>query len=151
MIPADPFNLHRFIEAQQGIYDLALAEIRSGRKQSHWMWFIFPQYDGLGTSGMAERYAIKSTAEAEAYLGHPVLGLRLFECAEAALAVPERPASAVFGYPDDMKLRSCATLFAVVSPAGSLFHTLLDKYFAGERDERTIQLLALKDGNDPRR
>lgn len=139
MTDADPFNLDRFLEAQQGIYEQALAEIRAGRKQSHWMWFIFPQYDGLGTSAMAKRYAIKSTAEAEAYLGHPVLGFRLFECAEAALAVPGRSASEVFGYPDDMKLRSCATLFAAVSPPRSVFHRLLDKYFAAEPDERTIQ------------
>ncbi len=148
MAAADPFNLHRFIGAQQGIYDLVLAEIRSGRKESHWMWYIFPQYDGLGTSAMAQRYAIKSLAEAEAYLGHPLLGPRLVECAEAVLAISGRSASEVFGYPDDMKLRSCATLFAVVSPAGSVFHRLLDKYFAGERDERTMQLLALE---DPRR
>jgi uncharacterized protein (DUF1810 family) len=143
MTDGDPFNLNRFRKAQQGIYDLVLAEIRGGRKESHWMWYIFPQYDGLGTSAMAQRYAIKSVAEAEAYLGDPLLGPRLLECAEAALAIPGRSASEVFGYPDDMKLRSCATLFAAVSPPDSVFERLLEKYFAGERDERTTQLLKL--------
>ena len=147
MTGTDPFNLHRFVEAQQGIYDRALAEIRSGRKQSHWMWFIFPQYDGLGASAMAKRYAIKSVAEAEAYLGDPLLGPRLLECAEAALAIPRSSASEVFGYPDDLKLRSCATLFAAVSPTGSVFERLLEKYFAGEGDERTTQLLELERRN----
>src|SRR3954452_21103471 len=112
----DPFNLSRFIESQASVYVQALAEIRAGRKRSHWMWFIFPQIDGLGSSPMAKRYAIRSRAEAEAYLAHPVLGPRLVACAEAAAAVPG-PASAldVFGPPDDMKLRSSATLFACVS------------------------------------
>ena len=144
MTAAAPVNLERFLEAQRGTYEQALAEIRSGRKQSHWMWFIFPQYDGLGASAMAKRYAIKSVAEAEAYLSHPVLGARLLECAEAALALPGRSASEVFGYPDDLKLRSCATLFAAVSPAGSVFEKLLEKYFAGGRDEGTIRLLNLE-------
>ena len=150
MNTADPFNLQRFLEAQQGLYERALAEIRSGRKQSHWMWFIFPQYDGLGASAMAKRYAIKSLAEAEAYLSHPVLGPRLLECAEAALAVPGRSASEIFGYPDDLKLRSSATLFTAVSPAGSVFERLLEKYFAGERDERTMQRVELEKRPDPR-
>lgn len=136
-----PFHLERFLEAQEGSYDRALAEIRNGRKQSHWMWFIFPQYRGLGTSAMTERYAIGSVAEAEAYLRHPVLGPRLHECAEAAVGVSGRSASDVFGYPDDLKLRSCATLFARVAPAGSVFEQLLEKYFAGERDENTVRLL----------
>ena len=147
MTDVDQFNLHRFLEAQRGIYERALAEIRDGRKQSHWMWFIFPQYDGLGASAMTKRYAIKSTAEAEAYLRHPVLGPRLRECAEAALATSGRSASEVFGSPDDLKLRSCATLFAAVSPPGSVFERLLDKYFAGERDDRTVGLL--KPGERP--
>lgn len=141
MTAADPFNLHRFLEAQETTYERALVEIRGGRKQSHWMWFIFPQFEGLGTSAMARRYAIRSLEEAEAYLRHPVLGPRLFECAEAALAIPGRSASDVFGYPDDLKLRSSTTLFARVSPAGSVFERLLEKYFAGEHDERTTGLL----------
>jgi uncharacterized protein (DUF1810 family) len=115
----DPHDLNRFVQAQAGVYEQALAEVRAGRKRSHWMWFVFPQVDGLGSSSMARRYAIRSRAEAEAYLAHPVLGPRLVECAEAAAAVPG-PASAldVFGSPDDLKLRSSATLFACVSPRG---------------------------------
>lgn len=138
---ADPYDLDRFLQAQKGGYEQALAEIRSGRKRSHWMWYIFPQYAGLGASAMSQRYAIKSLAEAEAYLRHAVLGARLVECAEAALGIQDRPASEVFAAPDDMKLRSSATLFAEVSPAGSVFERLLEKYFDGERDQRTLQLV----------
>ena len=143
--PADPYSLDRFIEAQEDAYERALSEIRSGRKRSHWMWYIFPQYDGLGSSATSKRYAIRSLAEAEAYLRHLVLGQRLLECAEAALAVEGRSASEVFGSPDDMKLRSCATLFAYVSPSGSVFERLLDKYFLGERDDKTVHLLGAEE------
>jgi uncharacterized protein (DUF1810 family) len=139
----DPHDLARFVQAQEGDYERALSEIRSGRKRSHWMWYIFPQYDGLGFSPTSRRYAIKSLAEARAYLGHPVLGPRLVECAEAALGVEGRSAYEVFGSPDDMKLRSCATLFARVSPAGSVFQRLLDKYFQGQPDARTLRLLGI--------
>lgn len=141
---AYPYDLDRFLQAQKGDYEQALAEIRSGRKRSHWMWYIFPQYAGLGASPMSQRYAIKSVAEAEAYLRHPVLGERLVECAEAALGIQDRSASEVFGSPDDLKLRSSATLFAAVSPSGSVgsvFELLLEKYFNGERDQRTLQLM----------
>jgi uncharacterized protein (DUF1810 family) len=138
---ADPYSLSRFVQAQEGRYEQALAEIRNGRKRSHWMWFIFPQYDGLGSSAISNQYAIKSLAEAEAYLRHPVLGPRLLECAEGALGVEGKSASEVFGFPDDLKLRSCATLFAYASPPGSVFERLLDKYFSGERDDKTLQLL----------
>jgi uncharacterized protein (DUF1810 family) len=141
----DPDLLSRFVLAQQDDYEQALAEIRSGRKRSHWMWYIFPQLDGLGVSSTAKYYAIKSLAEAKAYLAHPVLGPRLRECAEAAGGVEGRSATEIFGSPDDLKLRSCATLFACVSPAGSVFDRLLDKFYGGERDARTLQLL----GNDP--
>jgi len=120
-----------------------LAEIRSGRKRSHWMWYIFPQFDGLGFSSTSKRYAIKSAAEAEAYLGHPVLGPRLRECAEAVLRVEGRSAFEIFGPPDDMKVRSCATLFAHVSPVGSVFDRLLDKYYQGERDSKSLRLLGI--------
>ena len=137
----DPHNLARFVEAQEGVYERALSEIRAGQKHSHWMWFIFPQYDGLGFSEISKRYAIKSLAEAEAYLRHPVLGPRLLECAEAALSVEGRSANEIFGSPDDLKLRSCATLFARVSPPGSVFERVLDRYFDGEPDEKTLQLL----------
>jgi len=135
------FDLARFVRAQDAVYAQALAEIRSGRKHSHWMWFIFPQYDGLGFSTTSKAYAIKSAAEARAYLAHEVLGPRLEECCEAALSVRGGDATEVFGSPDDMKLRSCATLFAAVSPPGSVFEKVLQKYFGGGRDERTLRLL----------
>ena len=139
----DPHDLARFVAAQKGIHERALAEIQGGRKRSHWMWFTFPQFAGLGSSSMAERYAITSVAEARAYLQHETLGPRLSECAGAALAVQGQTASEILGSPDDMKLRSCATLFASVSPAGSVFHRLLERYFHGEPDPRTLQLLAM--------
>jgi uncharacterized protein (DUF1810 family) len=137
----DQFELRRFVDAQAAVYAQALAEIRAGRKQSHWMWFIFPQIDGLGTSPTARRYAIKSKAEAAAYLEHPVLGRRIVECAEGALAVDGPSATEIFGVPDDMKLRSSATLFAAVAPPGSVFERVIDKYFGGQPDQRTLQLL----------
>ena len=135
------FDLDRFVDAQKTHYYRALEEIRSGRKRTHWMWFVFPQFAGLGTSATAEFYAIRSRAEAEAYLQHPVLGARLEECFKALLAVDGRSASEIFGYPDDVKLRSSATLFAFVAPPGSVFEQVIAKYFDGERDERTILLL----------
>jgi uncharacterized protein (DUF1810 family) len=137
----DPYNLNRFVLAQEADYDQALAEIRRGRKQSHWMWYIFPQYEGLGFSSTSRWYSIKSAAEARAYLDHPVLGPRLRECAEAVLGVEGRSAHEIFGSPDDLKLRSCATLFAAVSPAGSVFHKLLDRYYQGAPDSKTLHLL----------
>jgi uncharacterized protein (DUF1810 family) len=137
----DPFDLNRFLLAQEEDFEPALAEIRGGRKRSHWMWYIFPQLDGLGSSPMAKRYAIKSAAEATAYLAHLVLGPRLVACAEAALAVEGRTAFEIFGTPDDLKLKSCATLFAAVSSPGSVFERLIDKYYRGERDGRTLELL----------
>jgi uncharacterized protein (DUF1810 family) len=139
----DPHNLSRFVQAQADDYAQALTEIRSGRKRSHWMWYILPQFDGLGFSSTSRRYAIKSVAEAEAYLSHPVLGPRLIECALAVLGVEGRSAFEIFGSPDDMKLGSCATLFACVSPAGSVFDRLLDKYFEGGRDGKTLRLLGI--------
>ena len=138
---ADPYDLARFVRAQERDYEQALSEIRSGQKKSHWMWYIFPQFDGLGFSSTSRRYAIRSVAEAEAYLGHPILGPRLVEIAEAAAGVEGRSAFEVFGSPDDMKLRSCATLFAQVSPAGSVFERLLGRYFGGEPDSETLRLL----------
>jgi uncharacterized protein (DUF1810 family) len=137
----DPHDLSRFVRAQEDDYAQALAEIRSGRKQSHWMWYIFPQFDGLGHSSMSKRYSIKSVAEAEAYLRHPTLGPRLVECCEAALQIEGRSAREIFGSPDDVKLRSCATLFAQVSPTGSVFDRLLHKYFRGDRDDTTLRLM----------
>ncbi len=139
----DPHDLARFIEAQQGVYQKALQEITDGRKRSHWMWFIFPQYDGLGFSSTSKHYAIKSVEEARAYLDHPILGTRLRECAEAAVQVEGRSAHQIFGDPDDLKLNSSATLFASVSPPGSVFHRLLDKYYPGGQDARTLRLLGV--------
>ena len=140
-------DLNRFVEAQRDVYARALAEIRGGRKRSHWMWFVFPQLAGLGLSATSRRYAIRDLAEARAYLEHPILGKRLVECGEAALGVEGRSAFEVFGSPDDMKLRSCATLFSRVSPPGSVFHRLLDKYFGGEPDDRTMSLLVAPAGH----
>ena len=134
-------NLDRFLEAQGRDYQRALGEIQAGRKRSHWMWYVFPQFEGLGSSATSQHYAIKSLDEARAYLAHPVLGARLVECAHALLDVEARDAHEIFGSPDDMKLRSCATLFASVSPDGSVFHRVLDKYFGGVPDDLTIRLL----------
>lgn len=139
--PNDPHDLARFVSAQVYDYEQALSEIRSGWKRSHWMWYIFPQYDGLGFSETSRRYAIKSVAEAEAYLRHPALGPRLVACAEAVLQNEGRSAHQIFGSPDDLKLKSCATLFAQITPPGSVFDQLLDKYFLGTRDSKTLQLM----------
>ncbi|MFB3820071.1 MAG: DUF1810 domain-containing protein, partial [Candidatus Methylomirabilales bacterium] len=129
----DPHDLNRFVRAQEGDYERALAELRSGRKRTHWMWYIFPQLDGLGFSATARHYGIKSLEEARAYLAHPILGPRLEESAEAVLRIEGRSATAIFGSPDDLKLRSCATLFAAASPPGSVFERLLGKYYGGAR------------------
>lgn len=137
----DPYDLGRFLHAQRGDFERALAEITSGKKRTHWMWYVFPQLDGLAFSSTSKYYAIKSIEEARAYLAHPVLGPRLLRCAEAALRVEGRFATEIFGSPDDLKLRSCATLFACVSPPGSVFERLLDKYYGGERDRKTLRLL----------
>ncbi len=137
----DPYDLSRFVSAQAGVYDTALAELRGGLKRSHWMWFIFPQIQGLGHSSTAEYYSIKSIQEARSYLNHPVLGPRLVECAEALLAVNGRTASEIFGSPDDLKLRSSMTLFAAVAEPPSVFARVLDKYYGGEKDMRTLSLL----------
>lgn len=137
----DPFHLDRFVHAQASTYEQALGEVRGGRKQSHWMWYVFPQLKGLGSSDMSRHYGLGGAAEAEAYLRHPVLGARLVGCMEAALGNRPRSARQIFGTPDDMKFRSCATLFAVVSPAGSVFERVLETFFDGERDHRTLALL----------
>lgn len=138
---ADPYQLARFEQAQLGVVDTALAELRSGKKSSHWMWFIFPQVSGLGTSHMAQRFAIRSRAEAQAYLAHPVLGPRLRQCAETLLSVSDRAAGEILGYPDYLKLRSSMTLFANVAETGSVFHRVLDRYFDGTGDFVTLNTL----------
>jgi uncharacterized protein (DUF1810 family) len=139
----DPYNLARFVRAQETAYTQALSEIRSGRKVTHWMWYIFPQLDGLAFSSTSKHYAIKSLAEARAYLDHPLLGPRLLECAEAVVRLEGRSATEILGSPDDLKLRSCATLFACVSPRDSVFDRLLARYYQGERDSRTLHLLGM--------
>jgi uncharacterized protein (DUF1810 family) len=137
----DPYDLGRFMRAQEENYQEALSEITSGQKRTHWMWYVFPQLDGLAFSSTAKRYAIKSVEEARAYIDHPILGPRLLECAEAVNRIEGRSATEIFGSPDDLKLRSCVTLFACVTPPGSVFERLLEKYYRGERDSQTIRLL----------
>ena len=138
---ADPYDLERFVRAQQHDYARAVAELKGGRKRSHWMWYIFPQFRGLGFSSMSQRYAIGSIDEAKAFLRHPVLGPRLTECANALLAIADRSATDILGSPDDLKLRSSATLFAHVSPPASEFERLLQLYWQGEPDQSTLELL----------
>lgn len=133
--------LQRFIDAQEEDYANALAEIKNGRKRSHWMWYIFPQIQGLGFSEMSKRYAIKNLDEAEAYINHPVLGQRLIEICSALLKLPGDNAYLVFGSPDDMKLRSSMTLFASLPDAYPVFKSVLDKFFEGAMDNATLHLL----------
>lgn len=137
----DPFFIDRFMEAQAGNYNRILAELKGGRKRSHWMWFIFPQIDGLGYTRTTEFYAIKSLEEARRYLDHPILETRLTECTEAVLAIGGREISEIFDYPDDLKFRSCMTLFASVIGPESVFARALDKFFNGEPDLRTLEWL----------
>jgi len=141
MNPDDPYDLNRFLSAQEGIYAQALAELKAGQKRTHWMWFIFPQIDGLGHSPMARRYAIKNIEEARQYLNHPVLGKRLLQCVEAVIGLKGGLASEIFGYPDDLKFKSSMTLFEKVTGSGSLFSSALDRYCHGERDSATLRLL----------
>lgn len=137
----DEHDLNRFVDAQRSTYERALAELRGGRKRSHWMWYVFPQLAGLGRSATSRHFAIASADEAKAYLEHPLLGPRLVECSAAVLEVDGRSAYEIFGSPDDLKLHSCATLFARVSPPGSPFAALLAKYFGGREDGETVRLL----------
>lgn len=137
----DPFDLRRFVTAQNPVYAQVCVELRAGRKQGHWMWFIFPQLRGLGHSQMAERFGISSKREAEAYLNHPVLGPRLRECTRAVNAVEGRSINQILGYPDDLKFRSSMTLFVSVAADSQTFRDALEKYFAGEFDPLTLQRL----------
>jgi uncharacterized protein (DUF1810 family) len=137
----DPHDLARFLDAQLPVYGQVLAELRAGRKRTHWIWFIFPQIAGLGRSAMAQRYAIASLEEAQAYLAHPVLGVRLRECSELVLTVQGRSIHDVFGSPDDIKFRSCMTLFDRADPAQAVFGQCLQKYFNGEEDSQTLRFL----------
>ncbi len=137
------YKLDRFIEAQKGSYERALAEVRSGRKRSHWRWYIFPQIAGLGFSETSRYYAIKNLDEAAAYLHHPVLGPRLVEICTALLLLDSDNAGDIFGNPDDMKLRSSMTLFAEVEGTDRVFNRVLDKFFKGLKDDKTLRLLGL--------
>lgn len=138
---SDQFNLQRFVDAQAGVYQDVLAELRSGAKRSHWMWFIFPQLAGLGRSSMAQHYAIASLAEARAYLAHPLLGGRLRECTDILLGLQGVSAHQVFGSPDDMKLHSSLTLFAQAAPQEPRFTQCLARYYGGVADAATLGLL----------
>ena len=140
-------GLERFLKAQEPVYPTVLDELRDGRKRSHWMWFIFPQLSGLGFSATARHYAIRGKEEAADYLRHPVLGARLRECTQTVLQWEGRSLAAFFGYPDDLKFRSCMTLFAQVAPAGSVFEQALQKLCQGEADTLTLELL--KKRSDP--
>ena len=139
----DPFDLQRFVAAQEPLFDRVLSELRAGRKRSHWMWFIFPQLRGVGRSSIAEYYGISSLAEARAYLAHPVLGPRLDLCTRAVLENKAPSLHAIFGSPDDMKFRSCATLFALATGEenNNPFQCALDRWWDGQRDERTLALI----------
>jgi uncharacterized protein (DUF1810 family) len=141
--PVAAYDLDRFLQAQEDVYAQALQELRAGHKESHWMWFIFPQFDGLGMSARSRRYAIRSLEEAGEYLRHPILGARLAECTEAVKHHDGLTARQIFGAPDDKKFRSSMTLFDLVSGPDSPFSSALEKYFAGERDVRTIELVRL--------
>jgi uncharacterized protein (DUF1810 family) len=137
----DPYDLQRFVEPQNRCYERVCAELTAGRKESHWMWFIFPQLKGLGHSAMANHYAIKSLQEAEAYLSHAILGPRLRECTELVVQVEGRSVEQIFGDPDDMKFRSSMTLFANTTLENKIFHDALKKYFGGKPDPLTMRLL----------
>ena len=138
---SDPYDLQRFVDAQNPVYDKVRAELRDGSKRSHWMWFIFPQIEGLGSSPLARKYAISSLAEAAAYLQHPVLGPRLAECTKLVNHVEGRTIEQIFGYPDDLKFRSSMTLFAHATPDSRVFLDALQKYSKGEFDPATMERL----------
>ena len=138
----DAYNLHRFLDAQERVYDTVRAELRAGGKSSHWIWFIFPQITGLGHSATAQQFAITSLDEAKAYLQHPVLGQRLRECTQLVLDVNGRSVEKIFPYPDHLKFRSCMTLFLIVANDYTLFKNALLKYFDGQADQSTLDILA---------
>jgi len=137
----DRFQLQRFVDAQQPVYETVLGELRAGRKRTHWMWFIFPQIAGLGRSDMAQRFALASVEEAAAYLAHPVLGMRLRECCVLVMGIEGRSISEIFGHPDDLKFRSSMTLFARAAPDDPIFAACLRRFFGGEADAQTLALL----------
>jgi uncharacterized protein (DUF1810 family) len=138
---ADPFDLRRFVEAQDRVYDTVLTELRNGAKRSHWIWFVFPQLRGLGRSATAQHYGISSLDEARAYLAHPVLGRRLRECTESVEAIDGRSVDEIFGWPDNLKVRSSMTLFARATADNAGFRAVLDKFYDGQEDPATVELL----------
>jgi uncharacterized protein (DUF1810 family) len=140
---SDPYNLQRFVDAQNPVYDKVCSELGDGRKKTHWMWFIFPQVEGLGSSQMARKFAISSLAEAAAYLAHPVLGSRFTECTRLVNLVEGRPIEQIFGFPDDLKFRSSMTLFVHATPDNRVFIDALQKYFGGEFDPATLARLQI--------
>ncbi|MBV7554562.1 DUF1810 domain-containing protein [Pseudomonas sp. PDM28] len=145
----DPFNLQRFLQAQDPVFDRVQDELNNGHKRSHWMWFIFPQFAGLGGSEMSRRFAIRSREEALAYLEHPLLGARLRTCTQEVLNIRERSVAVIFGHPDDLKFHSSMTLFAQVDAADSLFQQALNQYFHGILDDWTLSLMDSKQAQLP--
>ena len=139
---ADPYNLQRFVDAQDPVIERVLEELAAGRKRTHWMWFVFPQVQGLGFSATAQEFAIKSRAEAAAYAAHPALGPRLTQCTQLAIDAGARHIEDIFGYPDDLKFRSSMTLFMACAPDNVLFAQAIDQYFQGKPDDRTLAILA---------
>jgi len=137
----DPFDLERFVEAQAQVYERVRSELRAGRKRSHWMWFVFPQIEGLGSSAMARRFAIASREEAGAFLAHPILGPRLIECTRLVNLVEGSTIAQIFGSPDDMKFRSSMTLFSQIAPENRVFTEALERYFRGQPDPLTLDRL----------
>ncbi len=142
MTENDPHTLQRFLTAQDENFDAALKELRDGRKQSHWIWYVFPQVSGLGSSSMAQRFAIQSRAEAVAYLEHPILGPRLRKCCDALLAHRDAQIDQIMGFPDNLKLQSSMTLFAAIPPNDPLFQSILDEFYGGRKDPRTMEFLS---------
>lgn len=137
----DPYRLQRFVEAQDPVFEQVLRELAAGEKETHWMWFVFPQIEGLGQSETARKYSIRSREEARAYLDHPVLGPRLLQCTRLVAGVEGRSAERIFGHPDNLKLRSCMTLFGAVASEDQVFGDVLQKYFGGEADALTLERL----------
>jgi uncharacterized protein (DUF1810 family) len=142
----DPYNLSRFVDAQDSVYAQVLAELRQGHKTSHWMWFVFPQIQGLGHSYMAQQFAISSLEEAKAYLQHPILGPRLKECTKLVNHASGRTIHQIFGYPDDLKFHSCMTLFAQATKSDDVFQEALQKYFSGKPDTLTLERMRAING-----
>ena len=145
----DAFNLQRFVQAQDPVFNKVQKELNEGKKRSHWMWFVFPQFAGLGGSDMSKCFAISSREEAQAYLDHPLLGARLLICTQEVLNIQEGSVESIFGHPDNLKFHSSITLFAQISPDHSVFHQALNKYFHGIPDNWTLQLMDSKQAQLP--